>query len=50
MRQNLPSGIDGSQVINEHCVHPVFLRQELELSLKNMGLRTIDVYYLNNFA
>lgn len=31
-----------------HCMHPVYLRDQLECSLANLGLATIDVYYLHN--
>jgi aryl-alcohol dehydrogenase-like predicted oxidoreductase len=50
VRENLPSTVASTEVINDHCVHPHFLKAELELSLKNFGVETLDVYYLNNFA
>ena len=31
-----------------HCIHPAFLDTQLEQSLKNMNLQTIDLYYLHN--
>jgi len=31
-----------------HCMHPEYLRDQLDRSLKNLGLETIDVYYLHN--
>lgn len=31
-----------------HCMHPEFLEQQLEFSLKNLGLETLDVLYLHN--
>ena len=31
-----------------HCMHPEFLQQQLALSLKNLGLETLDVMYLHN--
>jgi hypothetical protein len=37
-------------VINEHihCMHPAFLNTQVDLSLKNLNLKTIDLYYLHN--
>jgi aryl-alcohol dehydrogenase-like predicted oxidoreductase len=31
-----------------HCLSPAFLADQLERSRRNMGLETIDVYYLHN--
>ncbi|MEA2642625.1 MAG: hypothetical protein QOF51_4019, partial [Chloroflexota bacterium] len=31
-----------------HCIHPAFLRDQLARSRRNLGLETIDVYYLHN--
>jgi aryl-alcohol dehydrogenase-like predicted oxidoreductase len=31
-----------------HCMHPAYLKDQLERSLKNLDLATIDVYYLHN--
>jgi len=31
-----------------HCMHPEYLADQLERSLENLGLQTIDVYYLHN--
>lgn len=31
-----------------HCIHPAFLNNQLNQSLKNMGLQTLDLYYLHN--
>lgn len=33
---------------NCHCMHPTYLADQLEKSLANLGLETIDVYYLHN--
>lgn len=38
----------GDLVAGCHCMHPVYLRDQLDHSLKNLGLETIDVYYLHN--
>ena len=35
-------------VSNCHCLHPSYLQHQLTASLKNLGLDTIDVYYLHN--
>jgi predicted aldo/keto reductase-like oxidoreductase len=43
--------IDAEDIVAEtHCMHPNFLENQLELSLKNMGLETLDLYYLHNSA
>ncbi|PJZ56626.1 aldo/keto reductase [Leptospira barantonii] len=31
-----------------HCIHPSFLEDQLERSLKRMGLETVDVFLLHN--
>jgi aryl-alcohol dehydrogenase-like predicted oxidoreductase len=31
-----------------HCMHPAYLRGELERSRANLGVATIDVYYVHN--
>jgi aryl-alcohol dehydrogenase-like predicted oxidoreductase len=31
-----------------HCMHPAYLRGELERSRTNLGVATIDVYYVHN--
>ena len=31
-----------------HCIHPDFIRDELSLSRRRMGLETVDVYLLHN--
>ncbi|BAY66401.1 aldo/keto reductase [Calothrix brevissima NIES-22] len=35
-------------VAQEHCIHPEFLQEQLNSSLSNLGLQTIDVYYIHN--
>jgi len=35
-------------VAGGHCMTPKYLRHELELSRKNFGVETIDVYYVHN--
>ena len=34
----------------KHCISPVCLKASLELSRNNLGLQTIDLYYLDNAA
>jgi aryl-alcohol dehydrogenase-like predicted oxidoreductase len=31
-----------------HCMTPAYLQNQLDQSLKNMGLATVDVYYIHN--
>ena len=31
-----------------HCMHPNFLQNQLERSLENLGLETLDLMYLHN--
>lgn len=31
-----------------HCMHPEFLKEQLNLSLHNLGLSTLDIMYLHN--
>lgn len=38
----------GELVAGCHCMHPTFLRDQLERSLDNLGIGQIDVYYLHN--
>jgi aryl-alcohol dehydrogenase-like predicted oxidoreductase len=33
---------------NAHCIAPAYLSDQISLSLANLGLQTIDVYYLHN--
>ena len=33
---------------NIHCMHPFFLELQLEQSLKNLNMETLDLYYLQN--
>lgn len=49
MREKVSDDLVG-EVVNEHCVHPKFLESSLNGSLERLGLETLDVYYLNNFA
>ena len=43
--------IQNSDIVGEvHCMHPNFLQAELELSLQNLKVDTLDLYYLHNAA
>ncbi|MFC1491103.1 aldo/keto reductase [Nitrospinota bacterium] len=35
-------------VANCHCMTPAYIRHELEASLSNLGVETIDIYYVHN--
>lgn len=35
-------------VARRYCLHPEYLRDQLDRSLANLGLQTIDVYYIHN--
>ncbi len=35
-------------VIDQHCMAPAFLRWSCEQSLQNLGLETIDIFFLHN--
>jgi aryl-alcohol dehydrogenase-like predicted oxidoreductase len=42
-------GIHMTDLVAEcYCIHPEYLRDQLNQSLKNLGLQTIDVYYIHN--
>lgn len=41
--------VDPADVVADcHCMAPKYLRHELEQSLENLGVGTIDVYYVHN--
>lgn len=35
-------------VAKRYCLHPEYLRDQLDRSLENLGLQTIDIYYIHN--
>jgi len=35
-------------IIDQHCMTPAYLRWSCEQSLKNLGLETIDIFFLHN--
>ena len=45
----LLQGVPPEEVVEaSHCLHPAWMSRMLALSRKNLGLSTIDVYYLHN--
>ena len=45
----VPAKLNASAVVGGmHCLDPVFLEDQLERSRANLGLETIDVFYLHN--
>lgn len=40
--------LDPLEVVGGHCLAPAFLQQQLRQSRENLGLETVDVYYLHN--
>jgi aryl-alcohol dehydrogenase-like predicted oxidoreductase len=43
-----PGIIQPGEIVGSHCLAPRFLRDQLDRSRANLGLETIDVYYLHN--
>jgi aryl-alcohol dehydrogenase-like predicted oxidoreductase len=39
---------EGELVAGCHCMAPAFLAQSIEKSLENLGLSTLDIYYIHN--
>jgi aryl-alcohol dehydrogenase-like predicted oxidoreductase len=37
-----------SDIVGGHCMTPRYLQSQIDQSLRNMGLETIDVYYVHN--
>ena len=50
VQEHMPSAIQKQDVVNDHCVNPFYLEHSLNTSLDNMGIKTLDVFYLNNFS
>lgn len=46
----VPAGVlrEDDIVRGVHCMHPEFLKDQVQRSLENLGLETIDVHYLHN--
>ena len=49
-REYIQPGVFSSKDIagGSHCMTPIFLKNQLGRSLKNMGVECVDVYYLHN--
>ena len=44
-----PGGaISRSDLVGGHCMHPEYLSRQLDQSRRNLGIDTIDLYYLHN--
>ena len=43
-----PGLIQPGDVVGSHCMTPRYLRDQLDRSRTNLGLETVDVYYLHN--
>ena len=64
--EDADKGVPGSSIINDlksknlitdkdvtgkvHCMHPAYLEQQLNQSLQNLQLETLDILYLHNAA
>jgi aryl-alcohol dehydrogenase-like predicted oxidoreductase len=43
-----PGIVQPGEVVGSHCMAPRYLRDQLDRSRANLGLETIDVYYVHN--
>jgi aryl-alcohol dehydrogenase-like predicted oxidoreductase len=43
-----PGILDPNQLVSMHCMAPRYLADQLERSRRNLGLETIDVFYVHN--
>ena len=49
MENLINTGIaDPHDIVDSHCMSPTYLEDQLARSLKNLGLDTIDIYYIHN--
>ncbi|PIQ97524.1 MAG: aldo/keto reductase [Nitrospinae bacterium CG11_big_fil_rev_8_21_14_0_20_56_8] len=47
--QGAKTGVRENDLVAEcHCMHPAYLEDQLDRSRKNLGVETIDLYYLHN--
>jgi len=47
--ENNDSQVNTTDLVhNSHCIHPEYLQDQINLSLDNLGVETIDVYYIHN--
>ena len=49
-REFIDTGIiaPGELVVDGHCISPAYLDNQIDRSRENLGVRTIDIYYLHN--
>jgi aryl-alcohol dehydrogenase-like predicted oxidoreductase len=43
-----PGIADFSDIVNGHCMTPRYLQSQIDQSLRNLKLATVDVYYIHN--
>jgi aryl-alcohol dehydrogenase-like predicted oxidoreductase len=43
-----PGIADFSEIVGGHCMTPRYLQSQIDQSLHNMGIETVDVYYVHN--
>ena len=43
-----PGVIQAGDVVGSHCMTPRYLRDQLDRSRANLGLETLDIYYVHN--
>lgn len=43
-----PGLVQPGEIVGSHCMTPRYLRDQLDRSRANLGLATVDVYYLHN--
>jgi len=50
IRENLieTGAADPDDMVDSHCMSPSYLENQLTQSLKNLGVDTIDIYYIHN--
>lgn len=49
LNKTLEEVAEPEKVVQEHhCMSPSFLRHQIEISLENLGVETIDLYWLHN--
>ncbi|HEY6330923.1 MAG TPA: aldo/keto reductase [Blastocatellia bacterium] len=50
IRENLiePGALRQEDLVDSHCMSPGYLNHQINQSLKNLGLDTIDIYYIHN--
>lgn len=43
-----PGIITADEIVDGHCLSPRFIRSQIEQSRRNLGVETIDIYYIHN--